>query len=135
MRRARAPAVLIAILALVGLQLVRAAHVHPAGIEGRTTSVVHTHGVEVTSGNHTRTYASHGDHRLAIFLAPIYESVVRHSLNPPDHPALLPVTYRHDSTTHASRILPTRLDHAPPGVLGLAGDGRAPPAKELRTKN
>jgi hypothetical protein len=127
MRYARGPAVFVIVLTLLGLPASRAEHVHPAGIEGRTTSVVHTHRVDVASGNHARAYASHGDHRLAIFLTPIYETVVRQSSNPPNHPALLLTLYRHDSGTQVVTTLPIRPAHAPPGVLARASEGRAPP--------
>jgi hypothetical protein len=127
MRHTRVPGVFVVVLTLLTLQSARAEHVHPAGIEGRTRSVVHTHRVDLASGNHPRASASHGDHRLAIFLTAVYESVVRHSFNPPNHPALPRLRDQYESGTHVVGILRLSRDHAPPGVLARACEGRAPP--------
>jgi hypothetical protein len=121
------PGVFLLMAALVALQSARAEHVHPAGIEGRTSSLVHTHLVDVAPISRTRAYAAHGDHRLAIFLPSIYESVIRNPPIPPEHPALPRATYHHEPRTDFLRILTTDLEHDPPGIAARPCAGRAPP--------
>jgi hypothetical protein len=95
--------VLLVALAVLSLQLVRAEHIHPAGIEGRIHSLVHSHLPGSATAGGERAYAAHGDHRLAIFLAAVYESVLRHtSPCAPDSPVFLHSTF--DGTPHFHRI-------------------------------
>jgi len=124
----RRPIVLVVALAVLSLQLVRAEHIHPAGIEGRTRSLVHSHLPGSATTGRERAYAAHGDHRLAIFLAAVYELVLRHtSPCAPDRLVFLNSTY--DSTPQLHRIgaiWPGANLH-PPGRIACASQGRAPP--------
>jgi hypothetical protein len=121
------PGVFLLLAALVTLQSARAEHVHPAGIEGRTSSLVHSHLADVAPIGPARAYAAHGDHRLAIFLSSIYESVIRNPPIPPERPAVPHAAYHHEPRTDLVRILTTDLDHDPPGIGARPCEGRAPP--------
>ena len=123
----RRPAALLIAVAVVSLQLVQAEHIHPAGIEGRTESVVHSHGVGAPKAG-TRASASHGDHRFAIYLAPIYESVLRNAHHSALKDLVLPDKKR-DGDPQFSAIgdVQQNFDRHPPGVIARASHGRAPP--------
>ena len=129
MRHLLRPGVFVVVLALVALQLTRAEHVHPAGIEGRTRSLVHSHRVDVAPTSQARAYAAHGDHRFAIFLSSIFESVIRNSPNPPDRPALPRATCHQEPRMDGVRILMSERDHDPPGIVARSSEGRAPPTR------
>ena len=122
----RAIALLIG-AAVVSLQLVHPPHIHPAGIEGRAQSVVHSHGVGTPKAG-TRASASHGDHRLAIYLAPIYESVLRNAHHSALKDLALPDKKRDgDPQFSAIGAVQQNFDRHPPGVIARASHGRAPP--------
>jgi hypothetical protein len=112
---------------MVSLQLVRGDHIHPAGVEGRTESVVHSHPLFAATGR-TRASASHGDHRLAIFLAPIYESTVRSSFDRTDHPLVMRDAVPDPGPGGRAHGEVAALVHRrPPGVTSGSSSGRAPP--------
>jgi hypothetical protein len=53
-------------------------HMHLAGIEGRTHSVVHRHSLQGSgSGPSATSIAAHGSHERALFLSTFYDSVAR----------------------------------------------------------
>jgi hypothetical protein len=53
-------------------------HMHLAGIEGRTDSIVHRHSLEGPAGSPFGTSIDgHGDHARALFLSTLYDSIAR----------------------------------------------------------
>jgi hypothetical protein len=80
----RVGASVVIALAMVCLPLLPPEHIHRAGIEDRTTPLVHAHALETpdTSTPGTSLVRSHGNHGLAIFLKDVYDSVPR-VLSPP----------------------------------------------------
>ena len=85
----------ILILALVCGPLLPAAHVHRAGIEGRTGALAHAHasGGEHTAGTGSAALGtSHGDHARAIFPARDAEASSRAAVPPPAVGASLALT-------------------------------------------
>jgi hypothetical protein len=53
-------------------------HIHLAGIEGRTHSIVHRHSLErLAPCEHGASIAAHGNHERALFLSTLYDSVSR----------------------------------------------------------
>lgn len=53
-------------------------HMHLAGIEGRTHSVVHRHSLQGSgSGPSSTSIAAHGSHERALFMSTFYDSVAR----------------------------------------------------------
>ena len=124
----RRAVVLVAGLAILSLQLVRAEHIHPAGIEGRTQALVHSHALGDAAADGARVRAGHGDHLLAIFLVPIYESVLRSSLQGASSNQALPDgPCEPDPQFHAISVVQQPVDRHPPGVVAFASPGRAPP--------
>jgi hypothetical protein len=119
---------LVAALAVAGLPLLPPEHIHRAGIEGRTTTLVHAHedvldGVGAGPAG-AGLKASHGDHSLAVFLSTHYNSVSRF--------AAAPVAVLAGAVVIAPgfrRIAPgarvtAQLTHGPPGATWLT---RGPP--------
>ena len=126
--RIRRIVVVLAALALVSLQLVHADHIHPAGVEGRTQSLVHSHPLAFAVTGGARAFAAHGDHRLAIFLAPVYESANRLLLDHPLHVLIvLGAADQHQPRFHAVGRVRQFEDRHPPGIIDSASPERAPP--------
>jgi len=123
--------VFLAAIAVMSLQVVRAEHIHPAGIEGRAQTLVHSHLPGPATGG-PRAYAAHGDHRLAIFLATIYESVLRNSsyAAPDGAPVSLAARIR-EPLFQAINAVPPQVCGYPPGLIGCASSLRAPPLRQL----
>jgi hypothetical protein len=77
-------------LAVAGLPLLPAEHIHRAGIEGRAAPLVHAHFVDGPDTNAAPTQAprsssfrvGHGNHDLAIFLSTDYNGVSRFASQP-----------------------------------------------------
>jgi hypothetical protein len=122
----RRSVVLLLAISMVSLQMLRTEHVHPAGIEGRTESLVHSHSLVGKWGD-TRARAAHGDHRLAIFLTPIYESAAAHPSQSPPSATLTPGAIADDPLLGAAALMPAESDSSPPGIATHTHHGRSPP--------
>jgi hypothetical protein len=123
----RGSTTVLVILAVVSLQFARGDHIHPAGIEGRSQALVHNHGIGVSGMGGARAYAAHGDHGLAIFLSPAFESVLRNLPSPANHDLALP----HDAAASAPSVravgaVPEHIFRHPPGSIASRAE-RAPP--------
>ena len=127
----RHPIVLLAALAVVlSLQIVRAEHIHPAGIEGRNHSLVHSHPSLIVTAGSEWAPDTHGDHRLAIFLVTTGESVLRDGADrAPDGPAVLVAVPDITPPLHGIAAIHFRADRPPPGCVVLTSPERAPPPR------
>ena len=125
----RSALAVVAALAVAALPLLPPEHIHRAGIEGRTATLVHAHedvldggGAPASAGAGLRT--SHGDHSRAIFLSTQYNSVSRFA------PPPLAIVVAAVVAAPAFRIVATagwlnaQLTHGPPGTTWLT---RGPP--------
>jgi hypothetical protein len=87
MRRDRAPfalASLVLSLVLVASALLPPEHIHPAGIEGRTHSIVHRHSLYAFGpGPLAPSIVAHGSHERALFLTTSYDSAPQFVAQPP----------------------------------------------------
>jgi hypothetical protein len=110
---------------VVCIPLLPPEHVHLAGIEGRTTALVHSHELDGgdVRGSGASLTRSHGDHARAIFLTTVFERTSARVLPAALHgvaavivPILVPVATAHTRVGH--RI------HGPPGPVWLT---RGPP--------
>jgi hypothetical protein len=121
---------LTALAAALSLQIVRAEHIHPAGIEGRNHSLVHSHApLPVTAGSEWLRDA-HGDHRLAIFLVAAGESVLRDAPDrAPDGPAVLAGAPGVAPPLHGVASVHPGSDRPPPRRFVPASPDRAPPPR------
>lgn len=108
--------------------LVRAEHVHPAGIEGRARALVHAHQTQPQAPGEHRAHAAHGNHSLAIFLTTVYESVCK---NPPAPPqAILPGAQPPaDPRRDVLGSVDTHGLIQSPGPPATSASGRAPPRR------
>lgn len=114
-------------LAVASLQVVRSEHIHPAGIEGRTVSLVHDHTITIPSGSGSRAYAGHGDHGFAIFLVPIYETRAAASVEGAAGFGLSLTLLAPPRPLRAAGFAHERGDRPPPGLLTAPHGNRAPP--------
>jgi hypothetical protein len=119
----------ILILALVCGPLLPAAHVHRAGIEGRTGALVHAHAPDAErtppGAGGAALGAPHGDHARAIFPDRDAETSARAAAPPPAATASLPATA---PTLEPSGIVVTgdaHRIHGPPRPLAAP---RGPPS-------
>ena len=118
----------ILILALVGGPLLPAAHVHRAGIEGRTGALAHAHanGVAGMAGPGSAALgASHGDHARAIFPARDAETSSRAAVPSPAVSASLAVTAPALEPSGVAGHEDAHRIHGPPRSLA---DPRGPPS-------
>jgi hypothetical protein len=125
----RSLAVVVA-FAVANVPLLPPEHIHLAGIEGRTATLVHAHedvidwvGAAGPRGAGLKT--SHGDHGRAIFLSTTYNSNPRVAAQPV---ALLVSTALAAPAVHSIGITDrfnVQSTHGPPGATWLT---RAPPA-------
>jgi hypothetical protein len=119
--------------AVTGLPQLPVEHIHRAGIEGRTTALVHAHSsdgadidqVPATPRGHTSFRVGHGNHDLAIFLSTDYTSVLRVVPQPVawvNLGAIVSPTFELLGSVHAH---PVHWIHGPPGSVWLT---RGPPS-------
>jgi hypothetical protein len=123
----RGTTAVLVILAVVSLQFARGDHIHPAGIEGRSQALVHNHVIDVSGTGGARAYAAHGDHGLAIFLSPTFESVLRNLPPPANHDLALPYDPAAGAPSfRAIGVVPEHIFRHPPGSIASLAE-RAPP--------
>jgi hypothetical protein len=103
------------------------AHVHAAGIEGRSRAVVHRHTLaKDASGPLQAAVTSHGDHERAQFLDAVYDRTVRFAqVLPAVAMAAVTVAPPADPVGRI-RAVDARRVHGPPGRTRPA---RAPPSR------
>jgi hypothetical protein len=115
------------VAAVICLSLAPPQHVHRAGIEGRTETLVHAHAPQLERARDARNDAaletSHGDHRLAVALSTDATSPSRISMSP-DARATRPFVSSPDVTLVALRDTPDPRPHSPPRSVGIS---RGPP--------
>jgi hypothetical protein len=112
-------------LSLVCGPVVPPEHVHVAGIEGRTSSIVHSH----TSDNAEAPFGRasleppHGDHSLAVYLTAVYDRVSRSMPQPVVPVLVINVTpqFQPIAMAHAHVVSSA---HGPPRSTSVT---RAPP--------
>jgi hypothetical protein len=102
-------------------------HVHLAGIEGRTTPLVHAHYLD---GSHPREHGpsfthSHGDHGLAVFLATVYDNISSFVQLPVALPGIAVIAAPVLVVLGASSGTFVQLTHGPPRSAWLT---RGPPS-------
>jgi hypothetical protein len=114
-------------LALAVFPLLPPEHLHRAGIEGRTTSIVHAHTLQILGNTPSGTSFTqpHGNHGLAVFLTTVFHS----GPQGPSGPVLLVAasvviapTFRFVGLVDGALI---PYPHGPPGTAWLT---RGPPA-------
>jgi hypothetical protein len=115
-------------LVFITLPLVRPDHVHPAGVEGRARAIVHNHQIPVSTTGGSQAYAAHGNHRFAIFLTSVFESVSSKTPQAPPHVLCLPgfssSNYPHLDVLGPGHAVRLNRPAGPPGELP---PGRSPP--------
>jgi hypothetical protein len=126
-------AVVIA-LAVAGLPLLPAEHIHRAGIEGRTAPLVHAHFLDgpdtdvaptQAPDRHTSLKVGHGNHGLAIFLSTDYNGVSQFAAQPVallTGIAMIVPAFNTIGSAHAGFV---RYAHGPPRSVRLT---RGPPS-------
>jgi hypothetical protein len=101
-------------------------HVHAAGVEGRSRSIVHRHAVagDVQAPSQAAV-TPHGDHDRALFLEAVYDRAARVA---PDLPAVVSAAVIVAPPVHPVapvRASDVRRTHGPPGT---SRPTRAPPS-------
>jgi hypothetical protein len=121
-------------LAVAGLPLLPAEHIHRAGIEGRTAPVVHAHFLDgpdtdvaptQAPDRHTSLKVGHGNHGLAIFLSTDYNGVSQFAAQPVallTGIAMIVPAFNTIGSAHAGFV---RYAHGPPRSVRLT---RGPPS-------
>lgn len=118
---------LVTALVVACLPLLPPEHIHPAGTEGRASSLVHAHLADGpdTAGNDGVLTASHGDHSRAIFLTAAYDRTSRFAPGPValvGAAAMIAPLVRPLGIVHTS---PVQRAHGPPLQVWLT---RGPPS-------
>jgi hypothetical protein len=108
------------------LPLLPQEHIHRAGIEGRTTPLVHAHTVEYfgTGSTQASLARGHGDHGLATFLTNTYDGASRVTLQPALQAAGVVTVTEFRVIGRADPML-TQTAHGPPRSAWLT---RGPPS-------
>jgi hypothetical protein len=113
-------------VALTVIPLLPAEHIHLAGIEGRTHSLVHRHSLtRLVRGDCAEIVRANGSHSRALFLRSFYDSVSRFAARVPAVVEAVSIIVPAFASVDSVQPDDGQRAHGPPGP---PPPGRAPPA-------
>jgi hypothetical protein len=113
-------------LPLVTSPLTLAAHVHPAGIEGRDRALVHTHLMQFDTAAGIRA-GNHGDHGRAIFPSTVFENTKKHPIGANSAHVVVAVNRAIFPPPYRTTAVVAERAHASPGPATATALDRSPP--------